>query len=339
MKILTVIIPCYNSEAYMKKAIDHVVVGGDDVEVLIVDDGSKDRTLEIAQDYEARYPGIVRAIHQENKGHGGAVNPGVREASGVYCKVCDSDDYLDYDSFMQVLEVLRKVIAGPRTLDVLISNYIYDKQGARKKRGMSYGESFPEDRVFTWDEIKKPLRPNKYVLMHSLTYRTELLRECGMILPEHTFYVDNIVAYVPLMYVKTLYYLNVPLYWYFIGRDDQSVNETVMTGRIDQQIRVNKLMIDGYRPDLVRNRNQMMVVDHYLSIIMTVTSILLLRIGTKEALDQKKELWSYLRKKDGRLYQRMRRTILGRALHLPGKAGRKVVVELYRVVQRLYGFN
>ena len=229
--------------------------------------------------------------------------------------------------------------AGPRTLDVLISNYIYDKQGARKKRGMSYGESFPEDRVFTWDEIKKPLRPNKYVLMHSLTYRTELLRECGMILPEHTFYVDNIVAYVPLMYVKTLYYLNVPLYWYFIGRDDQSVNETVMTGRIDQQIRVNKLMIDGYRPDLVRNRNQMMVVDHYLSIIMTVTSILLLRIGTKEALDQKKELWSYLRKKDGRLYQRMRRTILGRALHLPGKAGRKVVVELYRVVQRLYGFN
>ena len=73
MKILTVIIPCYNSEAYMKKAIDHVVVGGDDVEVLIVDDGSKDRTLEIAQDYEARYPGIVRAIHQENKGHGGAV--------------------------------------------------------------------------------------------------------------------------------------------------------------------------------------------------------------------------------------------------------------------------
>ena len=257
----------------------------------------------------------------------------------MYFKVCDSDDYLDYDSFMQVLEVLRKVIAGPRTLDVLISNYIYDKQGARKKRGMSYGESFPEDRVFTWDEIKKPLRPNKYVLMHSLTYRTELLRECGMILPEHTFYVDNIVAYVPLMYVKTLYYLNVPLYWYFIGRDDQSVNETVMTGRIDQQIRVNKLMIDGYRPDLVRNRNQMMVVDHYLSIIMTVTSILLLRIGTKEALDQKKELWSYLRKKDGRLYQRMRRTILGRALHLPGKAGRKVVVELYRVVQRLYGFN
>ena len=108
MKILTVIIPCYNSEAYMKKAIDHVVVGGDDVEVLIVDDGSKDRTLEIAQDYEARYPGIVRAIHQENKGHGGAVNTGVREASGVYCKVCDSDDYLDYDSFMQVLEVLRK---------------------------------------------------------------------------------------------------------------------------------------------------------------------------------------------------------------------------------------
>ena len=124
MKILTVAIPCYNSQAYMKKAIDHAVIGGEDVEVLIIDDGSRDSTLEIAKEYETRFPGIVRAIHQKNKGHGGAVNTGISEAQGVYFKVCDSDDWLDYDSYMQILEVLRKCVWGPETLDVLISDYI-----------------------------------------------------------------------------------------------------------------------------------------------------------------------------------------------------------------------
>ena len=108
MKILTVAIPSYNSEAYMKKAIDHALVGGEDVEVLVVDDGSKDSTLEIAKDYERRYPGIVRAVHQENKGHGGAVNTGLREAAGLYYKVCDSDDFLAYDSYIKVIESREK---------------------------------------------------------------------------------------------------------------------------------------------------------------------------------------------------------------------------------------
>ena len=132
MKILTVAIPCYNSEEYMRKAIDHALVGGEDVEVLVIDDGSQDHTLEIAEEYERLHPDVVRAIHQENKGHGGAVNTGIREAKGIYFKVCDSDDYLDYDSYMKMLDALRKVITGPVTLDVMITNYIYDKEGAKK---------------------------------------------------------------------------------------------------------------------------------------------------------------------------------------------------------------
>ncbi len=339
MKILTIAIPSYNSEAYMRKAIDHAVVGGDDVEVLVIDDGSKDHTLAIAQEYEARFPGIVRAIHQENKGHGGAVNTGIREAKGLYYKVCDSDDWLDYDAYMKVLSVLREVIAGPQTLDALISNYIYDKVGAKRKRGMRYVGSFPEDRIFTWDEIEKPLNTHRYVLMHSLIYRTQLLRECQLELPEHTFYVDNIFAFTPMQYVKTMYYVNVPLYRYFIVRDDPSVNEEVLLGRIDQQLRVTKIMIDSYRPDLVKKKNHIQYMVHDLGIIMTVSSILLLRMGTEEALEQKKELWDYLKKKDLFLYLKIRRSLLGRALNMPGKPGRQIAVRVYEVVQRLYGFN
>ena len=339
MKILTVAIPCYNSEEYMRKAIDHALVGGEDVEVLVIDDGSQDHTLEIAEEYERLHPDVVRAIHQENKGHGGAVNTGIREAKGIYFKVCDSDDYLDYDSYMKMLDALRKVITGPVTLDVMITNYIYDKEGAKKKRMMRYLGSFPEDRVFTWDEIEKPLNAHRYVLMHSLTYRTELLRECGLVLPEHTFYVDNLVAFTPLMYVKTLYYLNVPLYRYYIGREDQSVNEDIMIKRIDQQLLVTKLMIDSYRPELVKKKNQAEMITHYLSIIMIVSTILLLRIDTEESIKQRKELWDYLKKKDLFLYLRIRHSFLGRMINMPGEAGRKFAVNGYRLTQKFYGFN
>ena len=339
MKILTVVIPCYNSEAYMKKAIDHAVIGGEDVEVLIIDDGSKDGTYNIALEYEKRFQGIVRAIHQENKGHGGAVNTGISEAKGIYLKVCDSDDYLDYDSYMKVLDALREVISGPKTLDAMICNYVYDKAGAKKKRIMRYVGSFPEDRIFTWDEVEKPLNAHRYVLMHSLIYRTNLLRESGLVLPEHTFYVDNLVAFVPFMYVKTMYYLNVPLYRYFIGREDQSVNEQIMIGRIDQQIRVTKLMIDAYKPNKIRHRNQGDFVTHYLSIIMTVSTILLLRMNTEESLAMKKDLWEYLRKKDLILYLRIKRSLVGRLVNMPGRAGREMAVKGYKILQKFYGFN
>ncbi len=339
MKVLTVVIPCYNSEAYMSKAIDHALVGGEDVEVIVVDDGSTDSTLKIAEDYARRFPDIVRAIHQENKGHGGAVMTGLQNAQGLYFKVCDSDDYLDYDSFMEVLKVLREVIKGPRILDALITNYVYDKQGSRHKRMIHYESSFPQDRIFTWDEMIRKLNSHSYVLMHSITYRTSLLRECNFTLPEHTFYVDNLVAFTPMIYVKTLYYLNVPLYWYFIGREDQSVNEKVMMGRIDQQLFVTRTMIDSYKPSMVKKKNHLEFLVHYLSIMMVVSTVLLLKINTPEALKKKKDLWNYLKKKDFRLYLTIRHSFLGRLINMPGKAGRDATVRSYKIVQKFVGFN
>lgn len=136
-----------------------------------------------------------------------------------------------------------------------------------------------------------------------------------------------------------MYYCNVPLYRYFIGRSDQSVNEKVMVGRMDQQIRVTKIMIDSYRPELVKNKNMASYMIHDMGIIMSVTSILLLRIGTDAALEQKKEIWNYLKKKDLVMYLRIRHSVLGRALNIPTKAGRDIAVKGYQLVQKYYGFN
>ena len=242
-KLLSVAIPSYNSEAYMAHAIESLLPGGDELEILVVDDGSKDRTAEIADDFERRYPGVVRAIHQENAGHGGAVMAGLRNATGLYFKVIDSDDWADAEAYPRVLETLRRFSAPDERIDMLISNYIYDKVGVTHKHVMNYHHALPQGRVFDWDEARH-FRKGQYILMHSVIYNTEMLRRCGLDLPLHTFYVDELYVYVPLTAVKRMYYLDVDFYHYFIGRDDQSVQEAVMTRRIDQALKVNKLLVE-----------------------------------------------------------------------------------------------
>ena len=202
MKLLTFAIPCYNSENYMEKCIESLLPGGEDVEILIVDDGSKDRTAEIADEYAKKYPTIIRAIHQENGGHGEAVNAGIRNATGLYFKVVDSDDWVDGEAYAKILAKLKELSGGGRTLDMFIANYVYEKEGAKRKKVMRCS-NLPKDTLFTWKEAGH-FRKGQYILMHSVIYRTRLLRECGLELPKHTFYVDNIYVYKPLPSVHTL---------------------------------------------------------------------------------------------------------------------------------------
>lgn len=342
MKLLTIAVPCYNSEAYMDRCIHSLLAGGEDVEILIIDDGStKDRTPEIADDYERRYPGIVRAIHQENKGHGGAVNTGIDNARGLFFKVCDSDDWFDGDAYRKVLGALESIVRGPRTVDVVFSNFVYEKENSRhRKFVMRYQKFMPQDRPFGWDALKR-LDPYHYVLMHSIIYRTGLLKEVGLRLPEHTFYVDNIYAYVPFSKVNTMYYCYANLYRYYIGRPDQSVNEKVMFSRASQQERVTEAMID-YTADFSRLRlhpKQKEFMIHDMTIIMAITSTMLMRKGDEKSLEEKKALWNRLKKKDIWAYYRIRRSLIGIAVNVPGKEWRKVVDKGYRLLERIYGFE
>lgn len=339
MKLLSIAIPCYNSEAYMRKCIETLLPGGEDVEIIIVDDGStKDRTAEIADEYAAKYPSIIKAVHQENGGHGEAVNTGLKHSTGLYFKVVDSDDWVDEQSYRTVLDKLAELVKEGNAVDMMICNYVYEKQGAKRKKTVHYTNVFPEDEIFTWRNVKH-FRLGQYILMHSVIYRTQMLKKCGLELPKHTFYVDNIFVYYPLPSVKTMYYLNVDLYRYFIGRSDQSVNEQVMIGRVDQQIKVNKIMIDQYDLKSIQNYKLRKYMSSYLDIMMTVSSIMLIRSGTEESLQKKKDLWQYLKKKDAGLYYRLYFGIFGRAMNIPGKGGRKVSVAAYKLANKVMGFN
>ncbi len=336
MKLLSVAIPCYNSEAYMAKAVESLLPGGEKVEILIVNDGSKDGTAAIAEDYQRRYPGIVRAIHQENAGHGGAVMTGLQHAAGLYFKVVDSDDWADAEAYPRILDTLRAYTKDP--IDLLISNYIYDKAGASHKHVVRYRHALPQGRVFGWEETRR-FRKGQYMLMHSVIYRTELLRACGLDLPRHTFYVDELYVYVPLVKVERMAYLDADFYHYFIGREDQSVQEEVMIRRIDQALLVNRLLVSRADPYAVADVHKRRYMLNFLEIVTTVSTVLLTKSGTEENLRKRQELWEYIKETNPQVYRTLRHRFLGRVVHLPGKAGRRIIVDGYRVCRKIVGFN
>ena len=153
--------------------------------------------------------------------------------------------------------------------------------------------------------------------------------------------MDNIFVYQPLPAVESIYYMDLDLYRYFIGRADQSVNESVMVGRVEQQVRVTRLMIQCRDLRQVRSHEPRLAryMTNYLSMMMTISSIFLNMAGTPEALGMKTELWEYLRTVDPALHHKLKYRALSAVGTIPGYQGRRLSVSLYRVARRIYKFN
>ena len=363
-KYLSFVIPCYNSQDYMRRCVDSLLAGGDEVEIIIVNDGSTDATGQIAGEYAERFPGIVRAVHKENGGHGSGVNAGLALARGTYFKVVDSDDWLDDDAYMELLSEIRRYCGrgeadgnengifnglgiqeeftfnGAGIPDMIVCNYVYNHLYEGTARSMSYQNVFPEGRLFGWDEIGH-FRPSQYLVMHALIFRTELLRKAGVKLPEHTFYVDNLFACQPLPYVKRIRYMNIDLYQYFLGREDQSVNEKVLISRIDQQIKVTKLVSECVDLETVKQEHPKLALYlcRNISVMLAISSIHLLLIGTEEAYRKREELWQEIRQMNPMLYYRLRFGTLSGFTYLPGKLGGLLTIGGYRAAKRIYQFQ
>ncbi|WP_439444176.1 glycosyltransferase family 2 protein [Listeria aquatica] len=337
MKKLTIVVPSFNSEDYLARCLNSLVEErSEHLEILIVNDGSTDRTGELAENYQREFPETVRVIHQANGGHGAAVNTGIREASGMYLKVVDSDDWVDKNALQILLQTLVKM-EKDESPDMIISNYVYEKQGVRHKKTVQYRSFLPQNQLFSWPEIRFPV--GKYLLMHSLIFKTAILKENVPELPHHTFYVDNLFAFYPLPFVKKMLYLDIDFYRYFIGRSDQSVNEAVMISRIDQQLFVNCKMVDYYSKQENLDRLCARYMRQFLEIVTSVSSVLLMKQQNSEQLLKKRQLWNYIYETDTSLYYRLRFSLLGQFVHLPGFVGRKTTLGMYRVCQKVYGFN
>ncbi len=342
-KVITFAIPCYNSAAYMDHCIQSILdgaEGAEDIEIVIVDDGSfKDNTAQKADEWAERYPSIIKAVHQENGGHGTAVLTGLSNASGTFYKVVDSDDWLDEAALAEFLRAIRETEEAHADVDLFIANYVYEHTADNTRNVVDYKRVLPEGRTFGWDQIGH-FNMTQNLLMHALCYRTSVLRDGGVPLPAHTFYVDNIYAWVPLPRCKRMYYLDVDLYRYFIGREDQSVNEKVMASRIDQQVRITRIMMNSYHlyKDIEYPQLRSYMVNYFV-IMMTICSVFSKLSEQPNAREELAKLWSDLHDYDRRLWRRCRLGIMGLGTNLPTPVGEKVTISLYRLADKVVKFN
>jgi len=331
-KLITFAVPSYNSEKYLKTCMESLLPAGNDAEIIIVDDGSTDGTAAIADAYAAANPEIVRVIHKENGGHGSGVNVGIKEASGRFFKVVDSDDWLDGEALKTLMDTLRAHVKEGVEADLYIANFVYDRVYDGTKYVSDYRKQMPANTFFTWSDIK-PLRLWKMLLMHSLVYSTAKLRQSGMMLPEHTFYVDNIYAYQPLPHMKKLFYLDVDLYHYYIGRADQSVTEENMIKRYDQQIRVMDCMLKAYSFDEIKGMDKQLkkLMCHCLEVIMLNTYFFTTARDDETRREHFSKLWDDLKANDKKLYKYIKHHTLCRWLNpLTWKQKGRVTTFSYR---------
>lgn len=306
MKLISFTVPCYNSAEYMRKCIDSLLTGGDDVEIIIINDGSKDDTLKIAQEYSEKHPDTVSVVDKENGGHGSGVNAGLKRATGLYFKVVDSDDWLDTVALEKLISAIKANLAAGNCPDLYIANFIYDRIHDGEFYVSSYEKKMPEGKIIGWERVK-PFRYSHMMLMHALLYNRERLLESGTVLPEHTFYVDNIFAYKPLPYTKSLCYLNLDLYHYYIGRADQSVTVGNMVSRYMQQRRVMLEMTDAYSWDEIRKLPQGLkkYMWHSLQTIMMTTLFFICAEYSPERKAALKDMWRHIKARDKKLYRKL----------------------------------
>lgn len=321
-KKITFCVPSYNSEDYLERALDSLIPVGDEIEVLVIDDGSHDRTLQIAKYYESKYPNIFRAIHEENKGHGGAINNALSQAKGTYFKVLDSDDWVDEKG----LQILLDRLAETTEPDMILMDYTYRhiNDEKEKKKNISYSRFMTPDKILTWKNIRTfDVQTN--LTLHSVIFKTELLREAHVVLPEHCFYEDNLFIYVPLPYVKKILYIHHPFYQYLLGRSGQSMQTSNLVKRNHDLMKVALLSFDSH--DIVPlkryNKGLYHMMKHQLSLLVEIPLMYTSYKEKEIAKKEKKEFISQMMKNNPRQYH-----LLHKSLYIKLAAGTNTIGNL-----------
>lgn len=235
--VLSVVIPAYNMEKYIEKAVKSVLEADCNqcVEIIIVDDGSTDSTGNIIASLQSEYENIV-AISQKNAGHGGAINTGIKESRGKYLKVLDSDDWMDPKALKALVDCLKKCKE-----DLILTDYNEHYISSHKIKNIHY--PFTVEKKLNTDIFAT----KEFISMHACTFKTEILKSMPEKLHEHCFYVDMEYFLFPLFFVKSVRYLNVPVYQYRLERDEQSMSAEGFRKHYKDDAKVLFSLVDYYK--------------------------------------------------------------------------------------------
>lgn len=341
MKYISFVVPSYNAEKYLDRSVPSLLKGGEDVEIIIVNDGSKDNTLDIARRYEKENPSIVRVIDKENGGHGSTINAAMEVATGIYFKCVDADDWLDEEALHSLLKVIEEKVEKEEAPDLLVTDFVYENVEEGISHLGSLGNYFkkPGENV-TWDDIKI-FKYTDFIMMHMLVYRLDILKKSGLHLLEHTFYVDNIYVYEPLFYVNSLCYLPISLYRYSVGRADQSVSLKNEDKNYAHQFRVlEKTMLTYTADDLKKlsNKHRKQVIHAFCTIICLTQSYA--TIGNyKKKYKEYKEIIKKFKKENPSFYNIIRyKTLLVFYFNLPFFLKRLAIKFFYKIIMKRTGW-
>lgn len=241
-KVLSILIPVYNTEKYIKRCLDSILLNEikEDIEVIIVNDGGKDKSLEIAKKYHKKFPETIVIIDKENGGHGSTINKGIEVAIGKYFRVLDSDDWFQSSDFIKFVELLKN-----ETADLVISNYRQEHIYNSNSIFLEYKKLIP-NQIYDFNSFDLSLLVGEYFVMATSTYKLDVLKKSQLHLMEKTFYVDMQYNVVPILEVENFTFYNLDIYRYFIGRKDQSMNLTSFVRNQDHHERVMRYLIEYY---------------------------------------------------------------------------------------------
>lgn len=239
--VLSVIVPSYNAAKYLEKNIPTMVSRErvrNRIEVLIVNDGSKDNTREIGEQLVEAFPGTVRLINKLNGGHGSTINVGVRDAHGDFIKVVDADDEVDLDAFEALIDLIETI---KDDIQILVSPYIEVNMETGDET-VKDESNISTDEMLSYDELLE--KSGKIPAMHSICYRKDILVENNIFLSENCFYVDIQYNVFPIPYIQKAVYFNKPVYRYYVGNPNQSVSARNFLKNKDMHFKVLSSIID-----------------------------------------------------------------------------------------------
>lgn len=223
-KVLSVVVPTYNSENYLRTNLDSFCIDEimDCIEVLIINDGSTDKSLSIAMEYEEKYPDTFRVISKENGGHGSGINYGIKYATGKYFKVVDSDDWVKREGIIKLVGTLKNTDA-----DIVYSKFLWTfDNGTKDTKSFKVKAEFKEPfkgveygKEYKFDDIAG----KTYIKMHNMTVKTDILKTNNIVIDEHLYYVDSEYILYPIPYAEKIIFIEDVVYYYRIGRSGQSV--------------------------------------------------------------------------------------------------------------------
>lgn len=245
-KILSIIVPSYNMEKYLKRGLLSLVVQKEQLsklEVIVVNDGSKDSTLLIAQEFEKTYPGVFITIDKKNGNYGSCINAGLKIANGIFVKILDADDSFITSNFEKAIDVLIESEEKKENIDLFFFDWKYvDEQGATTKE-LSF--NIPKNEAI---EIKSDLDSIyfKDIQHHAIAYRTDFLRKQNYSQTEGVSYTDTEWIYKPLLFVKRIKYCPIQVYSYLYGRADQSMSPSQVARGFNSMLAVEKSLVLTY---------------------------------------------------------------------------------------------